>query len=256
MIFPLFGVKSLVIYAAFFSAGIIDAVCGGGGLLTVPSMMLMGFPSALLFGSNQSSAVLGAVVSMVRYGKSGHIHWRTALVAAPTAFIGAMLGAKLNMLMPIRWLQMLMIVVTPIIAFMVFMKRNFGAENHNEELSSFQRIFYPVMIGLLCGAYQGFYGVGSGMFFMFSFAVLTKLDLIRASGTTKVVAFISIATGAMTYAAAGNVFWPFVLPATVCYMSGSYIGAGLAMKKGAKLIRPLFAVLLVVLMIRLIIELI
>lgn len=256
MLFPLLGATSLVIYAAFFTAGIVDAVCGGGGLITVPTMMFMGFPSAMIFGTNQSSAVVGAIVSMVRYGKSGHIHWKTALLAAPTSFFGAMLGARLNMLMPIRWLQMIMLVVIPVIGILVFMKRDFGSENHNEELSSFQQILYPVMIGLLCGAYQGFYGAGSGMFFMFSFAVLTKLDLILASGTTKVAAFISIATGAMTYAFAGNVFWPFVLPATICYMVGSYIGAGLAMKKGAKLIRPLFAVLLVVLMIRLVIELI
>ena len=134
----------------------------------------------------------------------------------------------------------------------ILFKPTFGAENRVSELTRRQYILASLFIGLVIGGYQGFYGAGSGTFFMLGYALLCKLDLTTASGNTKYVAFCANLASAATFALSGAVVWPAVLLATVTNVAGSYLGAGLAMKRGAKLIRPMFLFVLALLFVRLI----
>ena len=127
----------------------------------------------------------------------------------------------------------------------------FGAENRVHELTRRQYVLASLFIGVVIGAYQGFYGAGSGTFFLLGFALLCRLDLTTASGNAKFVAFCASLASATTYAFSGAVVWPAVLLATVTNVAGSYLGAGLAMKKGAKVIRPMFLFVLALLFARL-----
>ncbi len=240
-----------VIAGAFFLAGIIDAVSGGGGLLTLPTFLLMGFPAHLVAGTNQCSCCVGSLISLGRFAKSGRIYWKTAAIAAPVSLLGSILGARLNLMIPERYLQIVMLILLPIAAVVLLLNRNFGLENHADELTCRQRVAVALFIGLVWGAYTGFYGAGGGTFILLSFALLNKLDLVTASGNTKVCSSVASLTAALTYAISGAVVWQVVLPAALLNILGNYIGAGLALHKGAKVIRPMFIVVLLMLLVRL-----
>ena len=149
-----------------------------------------------------------------------------------------------------------MIVLLPVVTAVILMKPNFGAENRVHALSKRQYVLASLFIGIIIGGYQGFYGAGSGTFIMLGFALLCKLDLTTASGNTKFVAFCANLASAATYALSGAVVWPAVLLATMTNVAGSYIGAGLALRKGAKVIRPMFLFVLGLLFVRLIMTMI
>jgi len=251
MEFSILSVQGLLLGVTFFFSSVIDAVCGGGGLLSMPMYMAVGFPAHYVTGTNQCSIFFGGVTSLLRYMKAGRIHWPTAIATGPLAILGAFLGAKLNLVLPERILEIVMVLLIPVAAAVILMRRDFGSENHVDTLSSGRKLFGALFIGLVVGAYQGFYGAGSGAFFMLGFCLLHKLDLTIASGNTKFVAFCANLSSAATFALSGMVVWPAVLLATVFNVAGSYIGAGLAMKKGAKVIRPMFLFVLALLFVRL-----
>ena len=113
-----------------------------------------------------------------------------------------------------------------------------------------------VGIGFVVGGYDGFFGPGAGTFMMLAFTTLAGFDLLRASGNTKVVNSASNAASLVTFALAGQVVWAVGIPAALCNILGSYIGSGLALKGGAKIIRPMFFVVLALLAVKLITDLI
>lgn len=256
MEFSIFSTTGLILAVTFFFCGVIDAVCGGGGLLSMPMYLAVGFPPHMVTGTNQCSIFFGGATSLIRYAKAGRIHWPTAWLAGPLAVLGAFLGARLNLIMPERVLEIIMLLLLPVVTLVILFKPTFGAQNRVSELTKRQYILASLFIGLVIGGYQGFYGAGSGTFFMLGFALLCKLDLTTASGNTKFVAFCANLASAATFALSGAVVWPAVLLATVTNVAGSYIGAGLAMKKGAKIIRPMFLGVLAVLFVRLLVGMI
>lgn len=251
MVFTLFSLPGAMLCGTFLVAGVIDAVCGGGGLLTLPMFMAAGFPVHFITGTNQCSIVVGSATALTRFARRGCIHWPTAAATVPFAMLGATLGARLNMMLPERSLELVMTLLVPIAATLVLVKRSFGDENHIDQVSLTRRGVYALLIGLGIGLYQGFYGAGSGAFYMLAFAILMRLDLTTASGNTKLVSFCSVLTASVTYALSGLVYWPMVLAATVFNVIGNYIGAGLAMKRGARFIRPMFLAVLGLLFLRL-----
>lgn len=235
---------------AFFLAGIVDAVCGGGGLLTLPVFLSVGFPAHMISGTNQCSTLLGGTASFLSYLRSGHIHWRTALPTVPLTVAGAFLGARLNLLLPEEMLEKVMVILLPFAAITLLLKRNFGTENHADTLSP-RRIFVGALfIGLAVGGYQGFYAAGAGTFFMLSFALVMRLDLLTASGNTKLVALCSNITASLTYALSGHVAWTVVLPATFFNIAGNVLGSHLAIRRGTRLIRPMLLGILALLFLR------
>lgn len=243
----------VILSMAFFFAGIIDAVSGGGGLLTLPTFMLVGFPTHFIAGTNQCSCLFGSATALYRFVKSGKIYWFTAIISAVTAVIGSVFGAMLNLIIPEKYLQMIMLIILPIVTVMILVNREFGQENQIDTLTKKQLAFRAVLIGLIWGAYTGFYGAGGGTFILLSFALFTRLDLISASGNTKVCSTAASLTATITYALSGAVVWQVALCAMVFNMVGSYLGANLALKKGANVIRPMFMFVLVLLFARLIV---
>lgn len=236
--------------AAFFLAGIVDAVCGGGGLLTLPAFLSVGFPAHMISGTNQCSTLLGGTASFLSYLKSGHIHWRTALPTVPLTVIGAFLGAQLNLLLPEETLEAVMVILLPIASAALLLKRDFGRENRADTLSARHILAGAVFIGLVVGGYQGFYAAGAGTFFILAFALIMRLDLLSASGNAKLVALCSNITASVTYALSGSVAWRVVLAATLFNIAGNLLGAHLAIRRGARLIRPVLLGILVLLFLR------
>ncbi len=221
----------------------------------MPALLAMGIPVHNVAPTNQCAIVPGAFISFVRYTRSGKIHWPSALIAAPVATVAANFGARLNLYLPADLLKMIMIVCIPFVALIVLFKKDVGEENRVATLSRTRVAVTAVLMGLIIGGYQGFYGAGAGTFFMLAFAILIRLDLVTASGCTKLLLFSALFGAAVTYSRSGLVLWSLSLVGMICYFIGSYVGAGLALTKGAKVIRPMLMIVLTLLIGKLVFEL-
>lgn len=241
----------MIVCPLVFLGGMIDAVAGGGGLITLPAYLLAGLPPHLASGTNKCGNAFGTFLSTGRFLKRGEVHLPSALTGGAMALVGAWLGARLNMVMPERFLYYFMLAVVPIMAIFLLFKRDFGTEDHSSELGRVRLLLLAGGIGFAIGCYDGFFGPGAGTFLMLAFTGLCRFDLLTASGNTKVANSASNLASLVTFALAGKVMWAVGIPAALCGIAGNYVGSSLALKGGAKVIRPMFFVVLTLLVVRL-----
>ena len=234
-----------------FLAGLIDAVAGGGGLISLPAYLIAGLPPHLASGTNKCGNIFGTMLATVRFVREGHYHKHSAIAASLCALVGAWLGAQLNMIVPEAVLYYIMLAIVPVMALFLLLKRDFGEESHIDRFSPRALVLISACVGFILGGYDGFFGPGSGTFMMMAFTALCGFDLLTASGNTKMVNTASNLASLVTFALAGNVWWAVGIPAAVCNIAGSHIGSGLALRNGAKIIRPMFLVVLSLLVVRL-----
>lgn len=242
----------VIVCPLVFLGGLIDAVAGGGGLITLPAYLLAGLPAHIASGTNKCGNMFGTLLSTGRFLKRGDVHIPSALAGMAGALMGAWLGARLNLIMPEQMLYYVMLAVVPVMAVFLLLKRDFGQENRSGELGRGQLMAMALGIGLVIGGYDGFFGPGAGTFLMLAFTGLCRFDLLTASGNTKVANSASNLSSLVTFALAGKVMWSVGIPAALCGIAGNYVGSSLALKGGAKVIRPMFFVVLALLLVRLI----
>ncbi len=241
----------VIVCPLVFLGGLIDAVAGGGGLITLPAYLLAGLPAHIASGTNKCGNMFGTLLSTGRFLKRGDVHIPSALAGMAGALMGAWLGARLNLIMPEQMLYYVMLAVVPVMAVFLLLKRDFGQENRSGELGRGQLMAMALGIGLVIGGYDGFFGPGAGTFLMLAFTGLCRFDLLTASGNTKVANSASNLSSLITFALAGKVMWSVGIPAALCGIAGNYVGSSLALKGGAKVIRPMFFVVLALLLARL-----
>ncbi len=242
----------LIVCPLVFLGGLIDAVAGGGGLITLPAYLIAGLPAHMASGTNKCGNAFGTFLSTGRFLKRGDVHIPSAVAGAVGALAGAWVGARLNLIMPEQMLYYVMLTVVPVMAVFLLLKRDFGQEDRSGELSRGQLMAMAAGIGLIIGGYDGFFGPGAGTFLMLAFTGLCRFDLLTASGNTKVANSASNLASLVTFAIAGKVMWAVGIPAALCGIAGNYLGSSLALKGGARVIRPMFFVVLSLLLARLI----
>ncbi|WP_024846534.1 TSUP family transporter [Aminobacter sp. J41] len=242
-------IVALLIGVAFL-AGFIDSIAGGGGLITVPAMLLAGFPPVDALGTNKLQGLFGSGSATIAYASKGHVDLRKQLPAALISFVGAVLGAGLATILPGEWLRMILPPLLIAIALYFAFKPNM------DDVDRAQRIT-PAMFALvvvpLIGFYDGVFGPGTGSFFMLAFVALAGYGVLKATAHTKLLNFSSNLGGFALFAAVGVVHWQIGLVMGISQFIGARVGAGLAMKNGAKLIKPLLVITCVALAIRLLI---
>jgi len=242
----------IIVCPLVFLGGLIDAVAGGGGLITLPAYLLAGLPPHLASGTNKCGNFFGTLIATGRFLKRGDVHLPSALAGGAGALVGAWLGARLNMIMPEQALYYLMLAVVPVMAVFLLFKRDFGTEDRSGELGVGKLVPLSLAIGLVIGCYDGFFGPGAGTFLTLAFTGLCRFDLLTAAGNTKVANATSNLASLVTFALGGKVLWAVGIPAALFGIVGGYVGAGLALKGGAKVIRPMFFVVLTLLVVRLV----
>ena len=242
----------LIVCPLVFLGGLIDAVAGGGGLITLPAYLIAGLPAHMASGTNKCGNAFGTVLATGRFLKRGDVHIPSAAAGAVGALVGAWLGVQINLVMPEQMLYYVVLAVVPVMAVFLLLKRDFGQEDRSGELSRGQLMAMAAGIGLIIGGYDGFFGPGAGTFLMLAFTGLCRFDLLTASGNTKVANSASNLASLVTFAIAGKVMWAVGIPAALCGIAGNYLGSSLALKGGARVIRPMFFVVLSLLLARLI----
>ena len=243
----------LIAAAGVFLASFVDGIAGGGGIISVPAYFLAGLPAHLALGTNKLSSCIGTAVSTFRFARNGYIDWKLGLPSVALALFGAHLGTRLQLAMDERYLKWLLLIVLPIVAFMVLRQRTLP-----EEPSDIPRGIQAAIVwaaSLVVGAYDGFYGPGTGTFLLLIFCHLGKLDLRTASGNVKLVNLSSNLGALATSLMHGKVFIALGLICAVVSVAGHYTGSGLAIKDGSKIVRPVVLTVLVLLAVKVIVEL-
>lgn len=235
----------LIVCPLVFLAAFMDAIAGGGGIISVPAYLLAGLPVHVAYGCNKFVATISQIFAVARYGKSGHIRLRPALVASASSLLGGYIGSRIVLLISEDVLKISLMIVLPIVAIFLVTRKNFTGEAPVEKtLTPAQTVLYPLLIGLGCGFYDGCFGPGTGTFLILAFTAVMGYDLMTSGGCAKVINLAS-GVGSMTaYLFAGKVYFAVAIPAAIAASIGSHIGSGAAVKNGAKLIRPVIFVVL------------
>lgn len=249
------GLWDFVIVLPFiFLAGLIDAIAGGGGLISLPAYWATGIPPHYALGTNKFSSCMGTIVSTTNYFRANMIDVPVALTSAILALLGSWMGTQAVLLVSSAFLNYLLIILIPIITVLSFVRKDLGSHDHSTKLKLGYRIFLGACAGLLIGFYDGFFGPGTGTFLIIFYSLLLHYDFVKANGNTKVVNLASNVAAVIGFAIAGKIYYPLAIPAAICGISGNIIGSKLVIRKGNKLIRKIFIVALLMLFIRVIIN--
>jgi hypothetical protein len=228
---------------AAFVAGTVDAVAGGGGLVTLPALLAAGFPPHLALGTNKGQSVFGAAASLSRFAAAGMVDWRRARLAFPAACAGSLAGAGLLLRLSPTLLRPLILALLVAVALFLALRR--APPRVTARVPPRRAPLAAAAIALVLGAYDGFFGPGTGTFLILAFASLLGDGLARASGEAKVANFASNLSAFTLFAWRGNVVWAVALPMAAGQFLGGLLGAHLAIRGGDVFVRRI--VLLVVL---------
>lgn len=243
----------LMVCLGVFCASFMDAIGGGGGIISVPSYLLAGIPAHLALGTNKLSSCIGTVASTVRYVANGYADWGLGIPSIALALVGAHLGTRLQLMMDEQFLKILLLFVLPVIAVVILKQKQLPEQRG--EMNEWARRAIVWSASLVIGAYDGFYGPGTGTFLLLVFCYLAKVDVRTASGNVKLVNLASNVGALATSLAAGKVLIPLGLVSAVFATAGQYLGAGLALKNGSKIVRPVILVVLTLLAGKVLLEL-
>ena len=231
-----------------FLAGFIDSAVGGGGTISIPAYMLTGMPMHMAVGTNKLSSCLGTAVAAGRFIRNKAIDIKTAVISAAGALAGAALGAQIVLLLYEETLRVMMIVALPCVAVFLVFRKNKVYESWHEGFSNRKAVLFAIIIGFGIGLYDGIIGPGTGTFAIIAYNGLMRFNLVTASGNAKVLNLASNFASVITFAVVGNVNFALGLAAAVFGIAGNYLGAGFAIKKGAKVLRPMLFIVLALLL--------
>ena len=244
----------LIICPLVFLAGFIDAIAGGGGLISLPAYMFAGVPVHFALGTNKLSASFGAIISAWRYGKKGYTPLKISVYCAICALIGSAAGAKLAMLLEDRYFKIVMLVLLPFIAYYILRKHSF--DDTAAPLPEWKAILIGMAISLLIGVYDGFYGPGTGTFLILLLTSLAHLTLNIANGVAKVINLATNIAALAVFIAEGSVLYSVGIIAGMFSILGSYLGTLCFEKGGVKAVRPIMLFVVALFFIKVITELI
>ena len=221
---------------AALGAGVVDAIAGGGGLITLPALLTVGLPPHLALGTNKGQSVFGSFAALVRFARGGLVDGGLARWTFPLGLTGALLGAALVMALEPAVLKPLVMVLLVAVALFLTFRRAPPPGGH--PVPARQRLLaLGGLSALVIGAYDGFFGPGTGTFLIIAFSGLLGHTLRHASADAKVVNFASNLASVVLFASRGVVLWQVALPMAAAQFAGGWIGAHLAVRGGNELVR-------------------
>lgn len=242
----------LVVCPLIFLAGLVDSIAGGGGLISLPAFMLSGIPPHYAIGTNKFANSIGTTVSTIRYCKNRYVNWLIAIPSIVLALIGSAIGANLVLLVKEDVIKYLLLFILPVVAYFVLKGKHIKEEDGSERINKRKLFIVACLAALMIGAYDGFYGPGTGTFLILIYTGILHMDIRTASGNTKVVNLASNIAALVTFIINHKIVFTLGIAAAVCSVAGHYIGSGMVIKNGHKIIRPIIIVVLSLLFIKVI----
>lgn len=247
-------IQFLIVCPMVFLAGFVDAIAGGGGLISLPAYLLAGVPMHQAIATNKLSSATGTTISTIRYCRNTKVDWSIAGPAIILSLIGSSIGAKLTMMMPESVLKVVLLVVLPVTAVFVF-RKNALVEKQSGSVSHRRMLLITWIAALAIGCYDGFYGPGTGTFLLLVMVGLAKMDMMQAAANTKLINLASNISALVAFLIGGKVVLTLGLAASVFSIAGHYTGSSMVMKNGTKIVKPIILVVLVLLFLKVIFDL-
>jgi len=223
--------------AVGFIGGLVDSIAGGGGLITLPALLWAGLPPHMALGTNRFGSSFGSFTATVRYARGGvvnlHEQWFGILCTA----VGAASGALVVQSISTGFLKYLIPFLLAFVFIYMLIRPGFGEVTTRQRMKSG---LFHLIFGLTLGFYDGFFGPGTGSFWTIAILFFLGLDLLSATGKTKVMNFASNIASLIVFIIGGQVVFQIGLVMGVGQVVGATIGSGLVMKKGVGFIKPVF----------------
>lgn len=229
-----------------FLGGFIDSIAGGGGLITLPAYLVAGLPAHLSMGTNKVGSFFGALTATINFIREGYIKWKLAIPCAVLAIVGSACGTNLTLLIEADVLLIIIIVMLPISAVFTISSKGLGKSRNT--FSYKKAVIICGVISFVIGAYDGFYGPGTGTFLIILFNFLAHLKLEEANGLSKAVNLSSNISALIVFLINGKVLLLLALFAGISQLIGSYIGSKLFINNGIKIVRPIMLIVFVLLL--------
>jgi len=233
----------ILLCLAAFTAGFVDAIVGGGGLIQLPIALIVlpYYPVAAVIGSLKIPSFSGTFFAAIQYTKKVQLNWRLLILMMVIASLSAYVGSTLLTKVHNDFMKPVLLVVLCGVAIYTFLKKNFG-QHTNKNLSPTLQLTYSIIIGLVIGFYDGFIGPGTGSFLILVFILLMGIDFLQASASAKMVNLATNTGSIVLFLIKGTIIWSIAIPMAISNALGGIIGARLAINKGNKFIRIFFLI--------------
>lgn len=239
MMFEVATDLALLLIAAAFMAGFVDAIAGGGGLITVPALLLAGANPVEALATNKLQGTFGSATAALSYARAGRVDLRAQARMALISGLSGGMGAMVAHLIPVEALRIIMPVILVAVALFFALKPGLSDQDRVQRLSPALFTFTAVP---LIAAYDGFFGPGTGSFFMLGFVMLAGYGVLKATAHTKLLNFASNFGSLLVFVFSGATWWVIGLCMALAQIAGAFVGAKLALRIGARLIKPLLVV--------------
>lgn len=236
---------------AGFIAAAVDSIAGGGGLISLPAILAAGVPPHLALGTNKFASTSASLTSTVKFALSGRIDFKLVLWQLPCTALGAALGVRTALAMDERVLSALIVAMVLAVAVYTVLKKDFGSmgrfRGHSRAGHAAGMAF-----ALVLGFYDGFFGPGTGSFLIFLFIGVYGYDFVGAAANGKILNFASNAMSLALFVAGGKVVYAAAAPMALAMVAGAWVGTRIAIRNGAKVIKPIFVVIALALCVKLV----
>jgi hypothetical protein len=237
-------VETVYLCSLAFLAGLVDSVVGGGGLIQLPALLVVLSPVdslAVVFGTNKMSSICGTGVAVIQYSRRVRIQWSSILPAGIAAFIFSFLGARVVASLKPELLKPLVLLLLVIVGIYMYWRKDLGSL-HAPQFTAHRERQLGVLVGIVIGFYDGFFGPGTGSFLIFIFIGLFGFDFLAASASAKVINFATNLSAVGYFAVTHQIYYHYAVPMGLCNVLGSLTGTRLAILKGNAFVRGLFLV--------------
>ena len=225
----------VVLCVFFFLAGFVDSVAGGGGLISTPALLLCGVPPHMALGTGKFASTLGSLTSLWTFARNHLVVLRIAPAGFISAFAGGMAGSALALHIDSALLGKLLVFLLPVgMVISLFSGRLVSTEGELPERHLWIRV---ILMGFLIGGYDGFFGPGTGSFFIIAQHLLLHMGLVRASATAKVFKLASNAGAFAVFTSGGVTLFSLGIPLAVANILGNQLGTRLAIRIGTRMVR-------------------
>ncbi len=232
-------------------AGFIDAIAGGGGLITVPAWTMALGPGAAAIATNKVGALGAAGMALVVYARRHRLPWREGLPFLVAIVLGAFCGSQLTSLIPSRAFAWILLLLCPVVLWMVWSRERLFSDRPTTPAPRAQ--FF--LAGYLVGVYDGFFGPGGGTFMLLALLMMTHLPLMEALALSKLANTVSAVGGLAGFAWHGHVHWGWGAIGAVCMMAGAYFGARFTSARAVGAVRPALTIVVALLMGKILLDL-
>ncbi len=240
----------LIICPLLFLTGFVDAIGGGGGLISLPAYMIAGLPVHTAIATNKLSSACGTTLSTIRFIKNGLVNFKLSIPSVVAAIWGSSLGANLSLRTDEKVMNYILFIVLPVAAFIVLNKKLFSDNKNSSLILSRETYLTVILFAFIIGMYDGFYGPGTGTFLIIAFTVFAKMNINNANAQSKVINLTTNLTSLTIFLFNGQCHLLLGLVGAVCNMAGNYVGSGLVMTKGSKIAKPIIIFVLFLLFLK------